>query len=190
MPKSKFYGLIGSGLAVTLAISIPLAHAFGVRMNVTESAPTGLYLLNKEATPKRGDLVEVCPPNSAVIHIMANRGYLLKGVWGNCKNTNVTPLLKSISAVSGDTVEIEPGRLVKVNGVYLPNTQPMPSVPSYPPGFYIVQDGEYWTFSTYSSGSFDSRYFGPVSLNQLVGQATPILIKGDISKVTLGVKKE
>ncbi len=189
MKRSKFYGLLGSGVAVALAVGIPLAHSLGVRLNFTHSAPSGLYLVN-DNTPQRGDMVEVCPPNVPVIQLMNARGYMLKGLWGNCEKTNVSPLLKPISAVVGDIVEIEPNQRVKVNGIPLPNTQPLAAVPQFPPGIYEVKLGEYWVFSTYNKGSIDSRYFGPVSLSNINGQAKPIFIKGDISKVFMGVTKQ
>ncbi len=186
MNKSKKIGISGIGLAVLLGAGIPLAHSFGMRINQTESAPTGLYLV-KDSAPKKGEMVELCPPDVAVIHLMNERGYMQKGTWGNCDGLDITPLLKPVSAVAGDIVEIEQGQPIKVNGNVLPNTQAMATVPSYPPGKYVVQKNEFWAFSTYNAASIDSRYFGPIAVSNIKGSAKPVFIKGDISKVSVGV---
>lgn len=186
MNKSKKIGILSLSLAVVIGAGIPLAHSFGVRVNQTESAPTGIYIV-KDLAPKKGEMIEICPPNVEVIQLMNQRGYMQSGMWGNCEDLGVSPLLKPISALDGDVVEITPGQPVKVNGIVLPNTQAMSAIPGYPPGKYIVGQNQFWAFSTYNVGSIDSRYFGPLSIRNIKGNAKPILIKGDISKVSMGV---
>lgn len=186
MNKSKVIGIVGLVLTVFIGTGVPLVHSFGVRINKTESAPTGLYIVKKVA-PKKGALVEICPPNVPVIQLMSQRGYMQSGMWGNCEDLGVSPLLKPISALDGDVVEITPGQPVKVNGIVLPNTQAMSAIPGYPQGKYIVGQNQFWAFSTYNVGSIDSRYFGPLSISNIKGNAKPILINGDISKVSMGV---
>lgn len=188
--KARKFAFVACGIAAALGGAIPFGYALGFRINYTHSAPSGLYQVKKNDELKRGQLVEVCPPDQAVIHLMGQRGYLMRGLWGNCEGTNITPLLKPVSAVPGDTVTLEPGKPVKVNGTALPNTEAMPAVPAFPAGSYRVQAGELWVFSSYSRGSVDSRYFGPVRISNVVGQAKPIFIKGDISKTYLGVVRQ
>ena len=79
---------------------------------------------------------------------------------------------------------------VTVNGVALPNTAAMPALPGWPAGRYIVQPGEVWLFSSYSAGSFDSRYFGPVVLASVRGIARPVAVIGDPAAITTGVTKQ
>ena len=66
---------------------------------------------------------------------------------------------------------------VAVNGKLLPNSKqylkdgigrPMPLVPS---GTYAVSPGTVWVISSYNRFSFDSRYFGPVRLDEKVQYA-------------------
>ena len=55
-----------------------------------------------------------------------------------------------------------------VNGRLLPNTAPLVTdtagrpLSHWPFGRYVVAPGTVWVASSYSSRSFDSRYFGPV----------------------------
>ena len=139
------------------------------------------------ASIKRGALVEVCPPASPVVSVMVQRGYLSPG---DCAGLAVTALLKPVSAVSGDTIRLEHGQPATVNGVALPNTVAMPAIPAWPDGTYTVKHGQAWLFSSYSAGSFDSRYFGPVELATVRGIATPVAVHGDPAVITTGVKHQ
>lgn len=175
-------GIAAASLAAIIGVVFGVSNYAGLRINYTESAPAGLWRVTESTDFKRGELVEVCPPNQPIVAIMADRGYLGPG---DCNPNNLTPLLKPLAAVSGDTVTISPGEPAKVNGVTLLHTQPMPTLPAWPPGTYHVPAGQVWLFSTYSDGSFDSRYFGPVSVANIRGHAVPLLINGDVSHMTL-----
>lgn len=183
------FGIAAVCAAGVIGAAITAANYAGLRLNFTDSAPHGLWLVQtaEAASIKRGELVEVCPPALPVVRLMAERHYLTAG---NCDDTGLTPLLKPVSAVAGDAIQLEPGQPVTVNGVALPNTAAMPAVPSWPAGRYIVQPGQVWLFSTYSAGSFDSRYFGPVELASVRGIAQPLAISGDVAAVTTGVTKQ
>ncbi|ATS74301.1 conjugal transfer protein TraF [Salmonella enterica subsp. enterica serovar Infantis] len=183
------FGIAAVCAAGVIGLAITAANYAGLRLNFTDSAPHGLWLVQTAgaASIKRGELVEVCPPALPVVRLMAERHYLTAG---NCDDTGLTPLLKPVSAVPGDTVQLEPGQPVKVNGVALPNTAAMPAVPSWPAGRYTVQPGQAWLFSSYNAGSFDSRYFGPVELASVRGIAQPLAISGDVAAVTTGVTKQ
>lgn len=187
--NQRRFGIAAVCAAGVIGIAITAANYAGVRLNFTDSAPHGLWLVQtaEAASIKRGELIEICPPARPVVRLMADRHYLTAG---NCETTGLTPLLKPVSAVPGDTVQIEPGKPVSVNGVTLPNTAAMPAVPGWPAGRYVVQQGEAWLFSSYSAGSFDSRYFGPVELATVRGVARPLAVSGDLSAVTTGVTKQ
>ena len=173
-------------MATAIGIAVIICRAAGLRVNFTDSAPHGLWQVRAAdaAAIKRGSLIEVCPPDSPVVRLMGAKGYLSAG---NCDGSSVAPLLKPVSAVPGDTIRLRRGEPVTVNAVSLPNTQAMPAIPAWPEGDYIVQPGELWLFSSYSSGSFDSRYFGPVALTCVRGVAVPVAVNGNIAAMTTGV---
>jgi len=182
--KGRRFGIAAVSAAAAIAAAITIGHAAGLRFNFTHSAPSGLWHVQRTDVSAlgRGELVEVCPPASTIVRLMADRGYLEPG---DCAETNVTPLLKPIAAVAGDRVTIAQGRAVTVNGHTLPNTAPMKAIPAWQDGSYTVAPGQVWLFSTYSAGSFDSRYFGPVNIASVRARATPILIGGDAKNMTL-----
>lgn len=184
--KTRHVGIAAISLAAFIGATITLGQSAGLRLNMTDSAPHGLWLVRAAdvSSIKRGELVEVCPPALPVVSVMAQRGYLPPG---DCPAMAVTALLKPVSAVQGDTIRLEHGQPVMVNGVALPNTVAMPAIPAWPDGTYTVEQGQAWLFSSYSAGSFDSRYFGPVELATVRGIAAPVAVHGDPAAITTGV---
>lgn len=157
----------------------------GYIVNTTISAPTGLWRVTATDTRQieRGTLVSVCPPPLKVVEIMRKRGYLKAG---RCDRIKTIPLLKPVAAVAGDIVTVEPGKVVQVNGRPVANTTTMAGVPAYPAGEYRIRAGEVWLLSSYDRQSFDSRYFGPVSVRNILGEARPVLVEGSIAAMTGG----
>lgn len=171
---------ISWGVATALAVGLAIAHTAGLRLNLTHSAPIGLWHVRpvEPGTLARGQLVEICPPPAPVVQAMREHGYLSTGWIGRCEQAGVMALLKPVAAVAGDLVSIRQGVPAKVNGVPLVNTRANAGIPAWPDGDYIVSRGWVWVFSSYSAASFDSRYFGPVPAANVRGQATPIFIRG------------
>lgn len=162
-------------MALSTVALVYASQAAGIYPNLSSSAPIGLW--SKRPIPQqlqRGMMVWICPPSTvAVVQRLADAGALPYGV---CPESNVALLLKPIAAVPGDTVQISHGNPVKVNGVAIPNTVSSETLPAWPDGEYKVQPGEVWVFSSYNKKSFDSRYFGPVSINLVKGEAIPLFV--------------
>lgn len=162
-------------IALSTVALAHVAQAIGIRPNISASAPVGLWLDRPITTPlHRGMMIGVCPPPTVpLVKLFSENGTL---PYGPCPETNVALLLKPIRALPGDTVRISHGNPAKVNGIALSNTIASESLPVWPDGEYTVQPGEVWVFSSYNSDSFDSRYFGPVSINLVRGEAVPLLV--------------
>lgn len=180
--KGRRFGIAAFVVTGVLAGAVVVGHGAGYRLNFTNSAPYGLWRVApvQTAAIERGQLIEVCPPTQPIVSIMRERGYLSAG---RCENKTTT-LLKPVSAVAGDLVQLQADGLASVNGVKLVNTEAMENLPSWPAGQYRVQSGEVWLFSAYSAGSFDSRYFGPVSVANIRGVAAPVLVSGNPADIT------
>jgi conjugative transfer signal peptidase TraF len=174
---------IGFSILGTVALTLG-AQVSGIRINITESAPRGIWIMDKSQKLERGSLVAVCPPSAPIVRAMAERSILSPG---DCIGTDVQSLLKPVGAVSGDSVVIREGMSVLVNGNELPNTAASDKLPSWPAGTYQVEPGYVWLFSTYSDRSFDSRYFGPVPIRNIRGVTMPLLVDGEISDMTRGI---
>ena len=163
--------------AAALSVAVLIAQAtiacpsHFVRLNVTASMPIGVYRQTGRAIT-RGAIVGACvpPPYAGLAYA---RGYLHSGI---CP-LGVRPVMKYVAAVPGDSVEIRWSG-VSVNGRRIANTGILPAdslgrvIPSLV-GSYVVGPDQYWLISNRSPGSFDSRYFGPVT--EILGVVEPIL---------------
>ncbi|WP_083347512.1 conjugative transfer signal peptidase TraF [Rhizobium sp. LCM 4573] len=187
--KARHVAVASWALAAGIGITAAFAYSAGYRVNLTHSAPSGLWRVVpvELAAIQRGELVEVCPPPARIVSLMSERGYLSSG---DCSPGGVTTLLKPVAAVAGDRVTIRRGNPAEVNGEPLPNTTAEQGIPAWPDGTYPVQPGQVWLFSTYSPGSFDSRYFGPVPLVNVRGRASPVLTHGNPGDMTLRSKQQ
>jgi len=157
--------------ALTLASAHPL-----VRVNWTPSMPEGVYLARYGAPAiRRGQTVLVCLPMS-VAAVGQARGYIGPG---DCPDGSAV-LLKRVAAVPGDTVTIGAGGLA-VNGTLLANTRPLPfdskgrAMRAMRPGSYTVTADSFWVVADHDPRSWDSRYFGALPADALLGIAQPLL---------------
>lgn len=161
---------IGAALILGLVVA---AYALGFRLNLSPSIPPGVYRVTKDPII-RGSLVLVCLPR-ALSAFARSRDYLRAG---SCKDGNA-PIGKIVAAAPGDTVDVTADGLV-VNGDHLSNTRPLANdargraLPRIAGGRYVVRTGQIWLVSSYSTRSFDSRYFGPVPVDRIVSSVRPI----------------
>ena len=145
----------------------------GLKFNLTGSMPVGVYRLAR-TPPKRGEIVLACLP-VAVAEFAKARGYVHRG---NCPG-DTAPVGKPILAVEGDFVFVSANGL-EITGQPVPNSKALQRdshgrlLPRLAPGLYRVRPKELWVVSSHSPLSFDSRYFGPISISLLVGIARPV----------------
>lgn len=154
------------------------AHAAGLRVNGTPSMPLGLWRVVTDHAPlRRGEIVAICPPDTAPVQAGAERGYIPPG---RCPG-GYEPLLKPIAATSGDVVAVSTSG-VAVNGEVLQDTAQLAQDSAGRPlkpvaaGVYPVAPGEVWLLSGHDPRSFDSRYFGPVPAANVQGIARPVWV--------------
>ena len=167
------HGLVVSSLVIALLAVFAAGHFMGLRLNMTPSYPLGLW----RAVPLGrsvavGDTVLICPPRSPSFAVALERGYLVRGL---CPGW-MSPLIKTVAAVAGQRVDI--GSAVLIDGKAVASTDVHPTdgrgraLNAWPGG--RVPPGEVFLLSSYS-GSYDSRYFGPVPLEGLLGRAIPVI---------------
>lgn len=185
--KRWVYVAIALGLLVN--ISPPLLSASGLRINLSASMPRGLYIiipLNRSL--KKGDTIAACPPYSAAL-LGRERGYLGPGV---CPE-GVEPLLKLVVAVPGDAVTIS-DRGVSVNGALLPESRCLAkdgdgrSLHGWTIEHYSVQAKMLWLYAPLRQ-SWDSRYWGPLSVRNVEGLASAILVLPASSPLSCSAKR-
>ena len=145
-------------IATTAQITFPPKPI--VLYNPSLSAPIGFYKLNKDISPKLGVQVAAYAPQWA--RIMADeRGYL----------PYEYPLIKSVVAVQGDEVCYHKTGVRVPNGAVIPvlvrdhSGREMPALS----GCIVLKSDEYFIASPDVQAGFDSRYFGPVKLTNILG---------------------
>ena len=132
--------------------------------NTTASMPVGLYVVG-HAYPRHGDLlVTRLPPEMEALAV--SRGLLLPN----------TPVLKAIAALGGD-LACRSGTLITINGSLAASARKFDlqgrSLPTWN-GCRRLAAHETFILAQHPD-SFDSRYYGPVSLALAVGTARPLL---------------
>jgi conjugative transfer signal peptidase TraF len=150
--------------------------AGGLRFNLTPSMPLGIYRLVPvpNSAVARGMVVAVCAPTGASA-FGRSRGYLSMG---RCPS-GTEPLLKAIAGVAGDDVTVS-ARGVAVDGCMLANSRPFSRdlagrrLTPWLSGHYRLHRGQLWLYAN-NQRSWDSRYWGPASVTDVMARAVPIL---------------
>lgn len=160
----------GTGLMITLTVA---GWCAGLRINMTPSYPRGLWRIETlDRVVAVGDLVFVCPPDTAEFERAFDRGYIRRGLCAG----GLSPLIKTVAAISGQRVDIT--ERVSIDGKPLPDSdvQHMDAAgrPLSPFAGGVVPAGELYLHSDFA-GSYDSRYFGPIPSSGVLGLARPIL---------------
>jgi|HubBroStandDraft_6_1064221.scaffolds.fasta_scaffold961720_2 conjugative transfer signal peptidase TraF len=155
-----------------LAISVATVRLYSI--NTSPSLPMGFYRVVPGIRPVIGDVVLVCLPDPIADFARA-RGYLTRG---RCAS-GVEPLGKRIAAVEGDTVAVSATGVV-INGRAVPHTTPLHAdsrgrpLPQLAGARWVLRPGELWLVANYNRRSFDSRYFGPVSVGAVIAVVRPV----------------
>ena len=123
------------------------------------------YVLVDKLTPrfdtyKRGDIVVFTPPED----------------WGD----NGTPFIKRVIGEPGDTVQIRDDGLVYINDTAIDEPYLYSDEPDGPPqattapleqANWTIGENEVFLMGDHRSNSADSRTFGPVEVDQIIGRA-------------------
>lgn len=169
------------GALAVVPVALHLLAASGVRVNLSESMPIGVYLLEPATSIHPGEMVIACPSATAQTLGLA-RGYLApSGSLGKqgC-SAGSQPVLKYVIALPREFVTIGPAGL-SVNGRVV-DSQALKRVDRHGRALAAIRNGRYrlgkdevWLYSS-ASHSWDSRYFGPVKMRDVAGTAKPLLI--------------
>jgi len=129
--------------------------------NPSESAPVGLYAVHRGQALVRGDYV-LLAISPCWRDFAAARGYLPPDI----------PLLKPVAALVGDKV-CRVGRRITINDKAVANAHPMDRKHRPMPhwnGCRVLARDEIFILGSHPA-SFDSRYFGVISADGILGRA-------------------
>lgn len=163
-----------AGAVTVVAVSL-IAGALGMRINVSRSAPAGFYR-EVDARLERGRYIVFCLPDSPVLGLARQRGYVGPGPCAG----GAQYLLKKIAALPGDIVSVN-AQGAWVNGQIYPLSRPMQfdgagrPLPRLELANYQLKPGELLLLSGTYAASFDGRYFGVISSEQVRSTVVPLL---------------
>lgn len=136
--------------------------------NASDSVPVGWYRISPADSLASGDLVLVRLP-SEVRSLAAQRGYLPANV----------PLLKTVAAKAPQRVCVQ-GSQVRIDGELVVRRlrwdRQGRALPTWQACRHLVGN-ELFLLSSSNPASFDSRYFGPVSVDAVIGRAQPLWLE-------------
>jgi len=148
-------------------------------MNVSKSAPLGLYLRKNMSGPlKKGSLTALCLP-LPIAKVALSKRYLIYIKQSSCPG-HAPMVLKRIVALPGDRIDLlESG--VWINGTHVPGSELRSrdsrgqTLPHFPNGRYRVSSGFIWLLGENMKVSWDSRYYGPVPESSVQFSVQPLL---------------
>lgn len=133
--------------------------------NVSESVPIGLYQVQPARDLIVTTLVVAYPPEPLAT-LLAQSGYLPRDV----------PLIKRILALPGQTV-CRTGPTIAVDGIEMGVARERDHRGRLLPvwhGCRLLARDEVFLMNWNEPASLDSRYFGPIPLQAIVGRAVPL----------------
>ena len=147
-----------------------------IRFNVTSSMAVGVYRLvpSPKNGVRRGMLVAACAPPDAA-ELGRRRAYLGSGLCAS----GTELLLKVVVAAAGDEIALS-GAGVSVNGCLLPNSRPLSHdaagrrLWSWPHKQFLLTQRQLWLYAD-NVRSWDSRYWGPVPVADILAKVVPVL---------------
>jgi conjugative transfer signal peptidase TraF len=170
--RRNAFVILGAGAVLIGGIAGTFAFG-GYRVNFTPSYNLGLWqivALDRKVRP--GDRIFICPPDGEAVSLALERHYLPRGL---CTSGS-GPLIKTVEATAGQAVEI--GGQVIIDGKPLHSSRVLKAdaegrpMPVYAGG--TIPDGTVFLHSEFV-GSYDSRYFGPLPSDGILGLAREVL---------------
>jgi signal peptidase I len=154
-------------LIIFFVIQTFIAQPYRVeQLSMEQTLEPDQYVLVDKLTPrfdtyKRGDIVVFNAPDDWV------RG-----------EDRETPFIKRVIGVAGDEVEIQDDGLVYVNGVaieepylYAVDGEVQATTTSNEPPRWAIGEGELFVMGDHRMSSSDSRTFGPINVDDVIGRA-------------------
>lgn len=154
------------GLIICAAAAMLSTFKGKYNINMSSSEAIGLYSIERDKLPQKGDLVLLKVPSTLQQYIYG-RGWLPSG-W---------PLLKRVGGIEGDRYCYSQSVFI-INDNYIGEIfshdskgLPLPKMT----GCYKVKTDNFLPVATGLISSFDSRYFGEISTKYIEGIAKPII---------------
>lgn len=153
--RAKALAVVGAATMAVIGLrAVARGHHGLILINETPSEPQGLYVRHREPI-RRGTIVAFLAPPAAFPYADRRASYL-----------RTVPIIKAVAAIAGDHVCTEGDALI-IDGVRRASIRSHDSGGALLPRWIACRDlrpGELFVYSDRVSNSFDSRYYGPVSV--------------------------
>jgi conjugative transfer signal peptidase TraF len=131
----------------------------------TDSMPRGIYRI-EHRIPDRGEIAVSCLTDK-IIAYGRERGYFPTFKGSGCSH-GLYPLAKYVYGIPGDKVELR-GNDIWVNDEFsgisrLTKDSQGRAMPEFASNTFQLQESEYFLMSNHRPNSYDSRYFGAVTV--------------------------
>ncbi len=167
-----------------------LASASGLRVNIEESMPLGVYWF-VPGPVVQGNIVQSCLPKRIATYALQHH-YLVRG--GSCSD-GLIPVIKVLAATSDDSINIS-AHAVTIDG----HVWPMSSIRRVdssghrvdlhlPLGPYRCSQNSVFLMGEHPR-SWDSRYWGCVPQTSIAGRWVPIPFTGWIASLIISLSQE
>lgn len=172
---------LATGAIFIAALAAMMRSEHLVFVATDSSCPIGIYRINRRPIT-RDDLVEACLPDAIASYGMT-RGYIGAG---SCQD-GAEPVIKIVAATAGDQVQLS-SYSISVNGVAMPGSVTRladthgRSVRSIARGSYLTSPNEVWILGLHDERSWDSRYFGPIPHQSVIGAVQPVFTVPSLSR--------
>lgn len=160
--------LLAMALALLSIMAAQSEHPKRWIYNASPSMPLGWYRLGSASQISIGDIVLI-PLPAPYLSLAAQRHYLPAGV----------PLLKPVAALAPQWVCRVNNRLL-IDGQDVTRLQEKDTAGRALEGWRgcrQLREGEMFVISNQRSDSFDSRYFGPLRVRNILGKAVPVRVE-------------
>ncbi len=169
-------------LAVTVLVLLGLylvIKTFGLRLNLSDSMPMGLYVVDKNTRITRGALVEVCLSSDILSEGIA-KGYIdQKGI---CPD-GAGSIIKEVIALPVDHVSLTNSKIVVNKTAYSAPVHDLSLSGIAITRFVKSGDSQvygYWLYGSNNTDySWDSRYFGAVQASNIIHVLRPLWVWSD-----------
>ena len=170
--KEELIGILTFLLALAITVSVATGawrYAFGTDASPFLVTGSSMYptltdrqmvvVNNTQKTPSRGDVI---------VTLLPEAGYRFT------TSKEVQHIVKRVLAGPGETVEIGPDDVVLVNGIpleepYLTEAAKSETYAQNYPVYCELSEGEYFVVGDNRAHSCDSRYFGAVTDEEIIG---------------------
>jgi conjugative transfer signal peptidase TraF len=162
-------------IVILIAIGYVIKNA-GIVINNTASMPGWIYKITGDnSTIRSGDIVVVCPSLQQMKPVFDLPAVVMQG-GGDCHG--MVPLLKLVTGQAGDEVVVKSDSVV-INGMVVLNSGQYEMTTLMPikieeKHIKLDQD-QFFVSGVGSPYSYDSRYFGPVEINNIKFKVKRIL---------------